>query len=145
MTLASLSITRDSAIVAGTVAAAAVIAAVAYSMLLRRRPSAAERERLRREHLAQNGRIVDGTLLDVVPDEREPAAVRYGYEIAGVSYECVQDVRSLRHRLTNVRLEFPVLVRYDRANPADSIVVAEDWSGLREGLHPEPGPGNLRD
>jgi len=131
--LLSESMTRDSAIMAGTVAAAAVMAGAAYYALRRRRPSWAELERLRRGRLAQHGRIVDGTLLDVSPSEQEPTALRYEYHIAGVSYECVQDVSSLSDRLGELRLDFPVLVRYDRANPADSIVVAEDWTGLRSG------------
>lgn len=127
----SLAITRDAAVVAGTLAAAAGIGAAAYYVLRRRRPSPVERERLRRENLADNGRIVAGTLLDVGPSEQEPATLRYRYEIAGVSYECVQDVSALVAHLGPLRLDFPVLVRYDRENPADSIVVAEDWTGLR--------------
>ena len=132
--LSSFSLTRDSAIVAGTTAVAAVIAGVTYYLLMRRRPSIEELERQRRANLALHGRIVDGNLLDVVPSELEPRALRYCYEIAGVSYECVQDVSALRDHLIAVRLEFPVLVRYDRANPADSIVIAEEWNGLHPGL-----------
>jgi len=134
----SESMTRDAAIVAGTVGAAALAAGAAFYVLRRRRPSHAELERLRRVQLAQHGRIVDGTLLDVSPTEGEPAALRYGYHIAGVSYECVQDVSSLSDRLGELRLDFPVLVRYDRAKPADSIVVSEEWTGLRS------GPANWR-
>lgn len=130
----TFSLTRDSAIVAGTTATAAVLAGITYYLLMRRRPSAEEFERQRRARLAVHGRIVDGNLLDVVPSEMEPRALRYCYEIAGVSYECVQDVSSLRDHVMAVRLEFPVLVRYNRANPADSIVIAEDWNGLHPGL-----------
>ena len=135
----SVSITRDSAIVAGTTALAAVAAGIVYYWLMQRRPSANELERQRRANLALHGRIVDGTLLDVMPSEVEPIALRYSYEIAGVAYECVQDVSALGDaHLNALQLEFPVLVRYNRANPADSIVVSEDWSGLRTG-----GPKSL--
>jgi hypothetical protein len=129
--LLSESMTRDSAILAGTVGAAAIVAAAAYSVIRRRRPSPAERERLRRTRLAQHGRIVDGTLLDVSPSEEEPATLRYGYWLAGVSYECVQDVSALSADLGPLRLGFPILVRYDRENPANSMVVAEEWTGLK--------------
>lgn len=127
----SESITRDSAIVAGTIATAAVVAGTAFYVLRRRRLSPSERERLRRTRLAQHGRIVDGTLLDVSPTEQDPTSLRYEYELAGVSYECVQDVSALSGALGPMRLGFPVLVRFDRANPADSILVAENWTGLR--------------
>jgi hypothetical protein len=33
-----------------------------------------------------------------------------------------------------VRAGFPCSVRYQPGNPQNSIVVAETWSGLREGL-----------
>jgi hypothetical protein len=33
-----------------------------------------------------------------------------------------------------VRAGFPCTVRYQPGNPQNSIVVAEGWSGLREGL-----------
>lgn len=130
--LSTLPLSRDSAIVAGATAVAAVMAGVTYYLLKRRRPSLHERERQRRANLALNGRIIDGNLLDVVPSEREPLALRYGYSVAGVSYECVQDVSALPILPAALRMELPLLVRYDRGNPADSIVIAEDWSGLRD-------------
>ena len=129
----SMPLSRDSALVAGATAVAAVVAGFAYFALKRRRPSRSELEKQRRANLALHGRIIDGNLLDVVPSEREPLALRYGYSVAGVSYECVQDVSALPILPAALRLELPVLVRYDRGNPADSIVIAEDWSGLRDG------------
>ena len=97
---------------------------------LRRRPSAQELEERRRRHLATHGRIVDGSLIEAEPSEGEPRAVIYRYRIAGVTYECSQDVSELTTMVKNLRVDYPVQVRYNRANPADSIVVAEDWNGL---------------
>ncbi len=106
------------------------LAAAAAATILRGKPSAEEREERRRRHLATHGRIVDGSLIEAEPSELEPQAVIYRYRIAGVTYECSQDVSALSERVRNLRLDYPVQVRYNRANPADSIVVAEDWNGL---------------
>jgi heme exporter protein D len=113
--------------------AAAVIAAVAaiiIVILLKRRPTALQREERRRKRLAALGRIVDGSLVDVTPAETEPRTLIYRYRIAGVTYECSQDVSTLTPLVKNLRLDYPVQVRYNRQNPADSIVVAETWNGL---------------
>ena len=70
----------------------------------RHRHSAEERERLRREHLVRSGRIIDGTILDIseleIPaGEEHPPVIHfilYQYAIGGVTYECSQDLTSLR-------------------------------------------------
>ena len=96
-----------------------------------RRPSAKQREERRRKRLATVGRIVDGSLIGAEPaEEVTPRAIMYRYRIAGVTYECCQDVSTLSEMVQNLRLDFPVQVRYNRDNPADSIVVAETWNGL---------------
>jgi len=127
----------------GTIAAVvACIGAVTTWMVLRRRPSAEEIERERRAQLVRTGRIIDGTILDITelettPGEPEhPREIRfilYKYEIGGVAYECSQEVTALRDHVnpTELRLSFPCSVRYDIHRPENSIVVAENWSGLR--------------
>ena len=112
---------------AAVVCAAATVTAVVVS----RRPTAALREERRRLHLALHGRIVDGSLIDVQPGDAEPVALVYQYRIAGVTYECSQDVRALGDHVHDLRLDCPVQVRYNRDNPGDSIVVAESWNGLQ--------------
>jgi len=99
---------------------------LAWAIARRRRPSAKQIE----ERLAASGRIVDGSLVDAEPLESAPQTIIYRYRIAGVTYECSQDVSTLSALVKNIRLDFPVQVRYNRANPADSIVVAETWNGL---------------
>jgi hypothetical protein len=106
---------------------AATLAAIAF--VASRRPSAKVLEERRRQRLAAVGRIVDGSLLEAEPAD-EPRVIIYTYRIAGVTYECSQDVSALRELVTNLRLDYPVQVRYSRDNPADSIVVAETWNGL---------------
>jgi hypothetical protein len=118
---------------------ALLLAAVAW-MLFHRRPTAEEIERKRRTYLATSGRIVDGMLLDFCEMEGEDGQpvhlLVYSYRISGVDYECSQDVTTLGGLLkqSRVRAGFPCSVRYQPGNAQNSIVIAESWSGLREGL-----------
>jgi hypothetical protein len=126
-----------------------VIGIVAYVMT-RRKPTAEELERERRELLARSGRITDGTIMDTMITEARTAAISvpetsvqadntastpqiivYNYRIAGVTYECAQDVTTLAEYVHGIRTDLPVQVRYLPQNPANSIIVAESWSGLR--------------
>ena len=118
------------------VASAAVTAGALASLSLavfaifRRRPSPEEVEALRRDHLAQIGRIVDGTLVDAAPSFDQPNVIFYRYRIAGVVYECSQSISVFAQQIHDLDIDLPIQVRYDRANPGDSIVIAESWSGL---------------
>ncbi len=114
-----------------------------------------EVERLRREFLAEQGRITDATLIDTSLNQRAgrrsvdqvtelpadyreppPSVLQYQYRVAGVQYESAQDVSGLIEHVRNFRIDLPIQIRYDPHNPGNSIVVAESWSGLRAG----PGP-----
>ena len=59
--------------------------------------------------------------------------VCYSYSISGVSYETAQDVTGLEERAPLDRMVAgqPASIKYDPSNPSDSILIAEDWSGLR--------------
>jgi len=106
----------------------ATLAGIAF--VASRQPSAKQVEERRRQRLAAVGQIVDGNLIDADPAESNPLVIIYRYRIAGVTYECSQDVSALGPMVENLRLDYPVQVRYSRDNPADSIVVAETWNGL---------------
>jgi hypothetical protein len=118
----------------------AALTAFAAWLVFRRRPSAEELERARRQFLVQSGRIVDGMLLDIcdvaADDGRTLTMLLFNYRIAGVDYECSQDITAIRGVVdaARVRAGFPCSVRYQPGNPQNSIVVAEGWTGLREGL-----------
>jgi hypothetical protein len=118
--------------------------------MTRRKPTAEELERERRDLLAQSGRITDGTIMDTMitetrqadPNTSEtapspdgsappPDIIVYNYRIAGVTYECAQDVTMLSEHVHGIRTDLPIQVRYAPHNPANSIIVAESWSGLR--------------
>ena len=119
------------AVVLGTAAAAGV----AWYFLKRPRPTPEEIERNRRDLLATTGRITDGSITDVSRPKEDPSptpqVIIYNYRIAGVSYECGQVVTALPEHVRGLRIALPIQVRYNPHNPADSIVVAESWSGLR--------------
>jgi hypothetical protein len=126
--------------IAATAAATAAIAGVTWYFLRRPRPSAEEVEHARRVHIASTGRITDGSITDAPfaqEDAQVPRLIVYNYRIGGVCYEAAQDVTTLGELVRDVRTDLPVQVRYEPHNPANSIVVAESWSGLRPGTaHP---------
>jgi hypothetical protein len=134
-----------------------VVAAAGIILWLRRKPEdAAEIERQRRAYLNRIGRIVEGQVLEVVergsgnsepasshagktPKRRATAATNggqrllyYAYSISGVAYETAQDITGLEERLhlTRVAAGQTASVKYDPSNPSNSILLADDWSGL---------------
>lgn len=138
---------RDPQVI-GVLAAAGVCigGAVAWAAF-RKKPTEEELERQRRQALVKTGRIIDGTILDTsVVDAAESGRaegmqlILYKYEIAGVVYECSQDVTHLKDYVDihNCRLSFPCSVRYDPRCPTNSILVAENWSGLRDTANSVP-------
>jgi hypothetical protein len=122
---------RNAAVV---VAAAAAVGGVVWYLLRKPKPTDEELEHARRVHLASIGRITDGSITEPPQeqeDTRTPRLIVYNYRIGGVSYEAAQDVTALAELVRDVRTDLPVQVRYEPHNPANSIVVAEGWSGLR--------------
>ena len=133
-------------------------AAVIIHRLFFKKPEDPEgEERRRRFQLNQVGRIVEGLVVElvetpasVVPESGSgmlarrkagPSSVvtnsvrrliRYSYSISGVTYETAQDVTGLEERLCLERLSAgqPASVKYDPSNPSNSILVADDWSGI---------------
>ncbi len=129
--------------IAAIAVGAAAATGVAWYLLKRPRLSEEEIERNRRDLLAATGRITDGSITDVSRPKEDPSptpqVIIYNYRIAGVTYECGQIVTELAEHVRDIRTDLPIQVRYDPHNPADSIVVAESWSGLRlSSTHPHP-------
>ena len=138
--------------------AAAAILLVAGGILswwLRRPRDPREVERRRRAYLNQVGRIVEGHIMEITetpPRETTSASssrlrrktdvptdgdgkrslVVYSYSIRGVTYETAQDVTGMEERacLEKIVAGQPASVKYDPANPSNSILIADDWSGL---------------
>lgn len=115
--------------------AIAAVAGLALCLSFRRHKTAAERERERRLKVNTIGRICDGAIEKLTEESRQEGPARviyYSYSVGGVGYAAAQDVTPL---LEDFRPEscaegFPVGVKYDPANPSNSIVVCELWSGL---------------
>ena len=86
-------------------------------------------ERRRRDSINRNGKLGDGEILDI-----HGTAIIFSYEIAGVAYTASQDLRQLESLLPEgpASLIGPVSVKFDPRNPANSIVVCEHWSGIRD-------------
>jgi hypothetical protein len=149
----------DWRMVVGAAAIVVAVGAVALRSYFRKPDDPEDEERRRRFQLNQVGRIVEGLVVEVVESEgfempqelsasaartrRKPVPpkqtgnglrrlVRYSYSIAGVTYETAQDVTGLEERLCLERIASgqPASVKYDPANPSNSILVADDWSGL---------------
>ena len=127
---------RDPVVLGSAGAAVAVLGGVGLYFALRKKETAAEIEKRRRDYLVERGRIIDATLLDLTDSDGNHGQERhlfYKYEIAGVSYECSQDVTLLPEKLQGTASTpgMPASIRYDPYNPSNSIVVAEEWTGLR--------------
>lgn len=122
---------------------------------LRQKPEdAGEIERQRRAYLNRVGRIVEGQVLEVVNYQDSSRQVKdsglfrkraaagltdgkqkllyYTYSISGVTYETAQDITGLEEQahLSRVIAGQPASVKYDPSNPSNSILLADDWSGL---------------
>lgn len=95
---------------------------------LRARLSPERREQRRRLELHLHGRLGDALLT-----ECHENTLYYTYEVRGVHYTASQDISSLRDQLPGApeRLGGMVNMKYAAQNPANSILVCEEWSGLR--------------
>jgi HAMP domain-containing protein len=126
-----VSITQYTAAELITVALAAILlvllAVLGYRVWQRSRVTAEERERRRCARLVAAGKISDAMLVEI----RENL-VFYSYGVRGVEYTASQDIsRFLKTATVDFNGVSAMSVRYDPRNPANSIVVAEEWSGLR--------------
>jgi hypothetical protein len=116
---------------------ATLLAALGAGYYLRKRRKTPEQlERERRLRISTHGRIIDGTVIDAqeVTNERGPVQLLiYRYDVSGVQYEASQDVTHLRQYVDihTCKIGLPSSVKYDPQNPGDSIVISEQWSGLR--------------
>lgn len=133
-------------------AAVAVTGGMVAFQLLRRPADPEEFERERRKHLNRVGRIVEGHVVELMEMDAPPSTpaprftrhksqatangqrklVCYSYSISGVSYETAQDVTTLQTGAGLARLTAgqPASVKYDPSNPSNSILIADNWSGL---------------
>ncbi|MGH9698387.1 MAG: DUF3592 domain-containing protein [Candidatus Acidiferrales bacterium] len=126
----------------------AVLVILGIFFWMRRAPEdPGETERQRRAYLNRVGRIVEGQVLEIVDQAREPQIagtgrgakggraqklLYYTYSISGVTYETAQDITGIEEQahLGRVAAGQTASVKYDPSNPSNSILLADDWSGL---------------
>jgi hypothetical protein len=106
----------------------AALAGVLFWLLPRIRRAPEEKERRRRFSVNAIGRLADAEITEVAE-----SSVFYSYSVRGVAYTASQDISRLREFLPDQpeRLIGPVTLKYAPNNPANSIIICEDWSGLR--------------
>jgi hypothetical protein len=127
---------RDARLIGGVAAGVVGLIGLIWLIVYLRRPSPEEIERRRREHLARTGRITDGVIVDARTLSGDdsvsptPEVLVYSYRLAGVTYNCAQDVSRLPDQVLGFRIDQPVQLRYDPRNPGNSILVSESWTGL---------------
>jgi hypothetical protein len=108
------------------ISSALVILGVYILYRIRRNPK--DREQRRRFAVNRYGRLGDAMITEVQND-----VVFYEYTVRGVLYAASQDVSQLREHIPidPNRLIGPVGLKYSSQNPANSIIICEEWSGLR--------------
>lgn len=87
-----------------------------------------KRERRRRLYVNRYGRLGDALVTEVAVD-----SIYYTYSVHGVEYSASQDVSTLRDLLPLEpgRLVGLASLKYAPNSPANSILLCEEWSGLR--------------
>lgn len=122
-------ITRDSTWLSVGIAAALVLGLILCKILRREIPHE-ERERRRRLAVNRSGKLGDGEVTDI-----EHSTVFYSYNVGGVSYTAAQDLFTVEELLPEDRMSAigPALLKFDPRNPANSIVICEEWSGFQRG------------
>src|SRR5260370_23440885 len=127
------------------IAVAVALAAGSAYWLYSRRKTPEERERERRLWLANNGRIIDGTIIDIceLPDAHHPKNKKqssaglaqmliFHYDVAGVTYEASQDVTHLQEYVDhkNCLIGVSASIRLYPHNPGTSMYEPETSTGL---------------
>jgi hypothetical protein len=110
-----------------SVVAAALLVFTGW-LLMGKRVSPEERERSRRMLLTTRGRVSEAEVTDI-----HGSLVGYSYQVNGVTYHVVQDLTPFLEFLPRdvSLLVGPATVKYSSGNPANSILISEDWSGIR--------------
>jgi hypothetical protein len=112
---------------------AVLLIAAGVWLFLSSRQTAAQRERRRRITVNRTGRMGDATIVDV-----RDCVLFYSYEVRGVAYTTSQDASEFKDLLPSEtsNLVGPTGMKYSSNNPANSIVICEEWSGLRPAAPP---------
>jgi hypothetical protein len=106
---------------------AVLLAMIGYRAWRDARVTPEERERLRCAWLVASGKMGDATLVEI-----RDSHLFYSYAVRGVEYTASQDTSRLGSQVpVDLSALASVCVKYDSRNPANSIILAEAWSGFR--------------
>jgi hypothetical protein len=122
------------ALVIGAIALLVVAAGVYIVLHIRRRPK--DKEQRRRLEVNASGRLGDATILEITDD-----SIVYEYSVRGITYTASQDISKLRELIPGDierLIGRPASLKYSSQNPANSILLCEEWSGLRAGPANQP-------
>lgn len=155
-----MNFTRLEWVCAGGAAGGLGAAGLALFLRTRWRRDPDEVERRRREYVNRIGRIAHAEIMELVETEAAaplprslrltlrprpvPPALRrvlvvYRYTVSGVVYETAQDLTALASSARLAAVRQIASVKYDPANPSNSILAADAWSGLRNRASGEDG------
>jgi hypothetical protein len=122
------------AVVIGAISIPVIVAGVLVVLRLRRPPK--DKEKIRRFEVNSTGRLGDATITDIVDD-----VIFYEYSVGGLTYTASQDISQLREMIPAESYRLigrAASLKYSSNNPANSILLCEDWSGLRLGPANQP-------
>ncbi len=122
------------ALVIGAVSLPAVAVGIYIVWRIRRKPK--DKEQQRRLEVNSNGRLGDATILEIAGD-----SIFYEYSVRGITYTASQDISKLRELIPaepERLIGRPASLKYSSQNPANSILLCEEWSGLRAGPANQP-------
>lgn len=90
--------------------------------------NAEKRERRRRQQIQERGRLGEAYVTGF-----DETAIFYSYSVGGAQYEASQDITAVRDRLPAPpeRLLGVARLKYMPNNPANSILLSEEWCGLQ--------------
>jgi hypothetical protein len=121
---------------------AVALTALAVWIALRVHGTPEKRERRRRLAIHQQGRLAEALIT-----EADDGTLYYSYSVGGVYYTASQDVSALGHLLPGDRNRLVGVssLKYSPRNPANSILLCEEWSGLRVSVVARASAGVLKD
>ena len=127
--------TLTEALALGAVSLSLVAAGAYVVFRVRRQPK--DKEKRRRLMVNLHGRLGDATITDA-----NDGILYYEYSVRGVTYTASQDIAQLREQISTDLEQLigrPASLKYSPQNPANSILLCEEWSGLRVRSAPPPG------
>jgi len=120
--------------VIGAVSLPLIAGGIFIVLRIRRKPK--DKEKRRRLEVNANGRLADATIIEITND-----AIFYEYSVRGLTYTASQDISKLRELIpadSERLIGRPASLKYSSQNPANSILLCEEWSGLHTGPANQP-------